>query len=82
VTAEVHMAEGASGLICIVFTHQKHHYQDLPENVRRSLGEPPAGFLSYFTKRFPKLLLHVHSVVRQYLAHEPMFTLYFDHDDS
>lgn len=66
---------------CLVVRVQKHHYQDLPENVRRSLGEPPVGFLSYFTKRFPKLLLHVHVTVKDYLSSERMFSAYFEHED-
>lgn len=61
-----------------VLRNKKHHYQDLPDNVRKSLGEPPAGFLSYFTRRFPKLLMHVHGVVRAKLSHEAMFSSYFE----
>lgn len=57
---------------------QKHHYQDLPEHVKRHLGPMPDGYLAYFTRRFPKLFLHVHSVVAcTALRHEPMFKTYF-----
>lgn len=52
---------------------QKHHYQDLPENVRRNLGDLPGGFLTYFTARFPRLLLHVFDVVADHLSEEAMF---------
>jgi len=59
--------------------NKKHHYQDLPENVKRHLGPMPEGFLSYFTRRFPRLFLHVHSVVASTsLRHEPMFRTYFE----
>ncbi|KAG8809999.1 bifunctional endoribonuclease/protein kinase ire1, partial [Serendipita sp. 399] len=59
--------------------NKKHHYQDLPDNVKRHLGSLPDGFLAYFTKRFPALFLHVYSVVSDLpLRHEPMFKTYFE----
>jgi serine/threonine-protein kinase/endoribonuclease IRE1 len=58
---------------------QKNHYQDLPDHVKRHLGPVPEGFLSYFTKRFPRLFLHVHSVVANTgLCNEPIFRSYFE----
>lgn len=58
---------------------QKHHYQDLPDNVKRQIGSMPEGFLSYFTRRFPRLFLHVHSVVSSSsLRYESMFRAYFE----
>jgi serine/threonine-protein kinase/endoribonuclease IRE1 len=58
---------------------QKHHYQDLPENLKRHVGVIPDGFLAYFTRRFPRLFLHVHGVIKDsLLAHESMFRSYFD----
>jgi serine/threonine-protein kinase/endoribonuclease IRE1 len=56
---------------------QKHHYQDLPETVRKNLGDLPGGFLSYFTARFPHLLLHVYDTVATHLADEAMFSSTF-----
>lgn len=56
-----------------VIRNKKHHYLDLPEPVRRSLGAPPEDFLSYFTHRFPSLLLHVWSVIANSVAHEAQF---------
>ncbi|KZT08189.1 uncharacterized protein LAESUDRAFT_757871 [Laetiporus sulphureus 93-53] len=62
--------------------NKKHHYQDLPDNVKRLLGSMPEGFLAYFTRRFPRLFLHVHSVVSASpLRHESMFRSYFDLSD-
>lgn len=59
--------------------NKKHHYQDLPDNVKRHLGPMPVGFLAYFTRRFPGLFLHVHHVVSQTpLRTESMFRSYFD----
>ena len=58
---------------------QKHHYQDLPDPVKRHLGSLPDGFLAYFTRRFPGLFLHVHGVIRRCgLARESMFRSYFE----
>ena len=64
---------------CISHMLQKHHYQDLPDNVKRQIGSMPEGFLSYFTRRFPRLFLHVHSVVSSSsLRYESMFRTYFE----
>jgi serine/threonine-protein kinase/endoribonuclease IRE1 len=58
---------------------QKHHYQDLPDHVKRHLGPLPEGFLAYFTRRFSGLFLHVHGVIwRSGLARESMFQSYFE----
>ena len=61
---------------------QKHHYQDLPDNVKRLLGTMPEGCLAYFTRRFPHLFLHVHGVVaNSSLRTESMFRTYFELSD-
>ncbi|KAI0083388.1 hypothetical protein BDY19DRAFT_998617 [Irpex rosettiformis] len=60
--------------------NKKHHYQDLPDNVKRQIESMPEGFLSYFTRRFPKLFLHVHGVVASsHLRSESIFRSYFEH---
>ncbi|KAJ6588415.1 hypothetical protein B0H19DRAFT_922323 [Mycena capillaripes] len=62
--------------------NKKHHYQDLPDNVKRHLGPMPEGFLAYFTRRYPRLFLHVHSVIRETsLRSESMFRSYFELHD-
>jgi len=59
--------------------NKKHHYQDLPDNVRRQLDPMPEGYLAYFTRRFPHLFLHVHSIIaHSSLEKEPMFRSYFE----
>lgn len=58
--------------------NKKHHYQDMDASAQKHLGALPAGFLHYFTSKFPKLFLHVHGVVRDSrLRHEPVFDVYF-----
>ena len=60
------------------FCSKKHHYQDLPDNVKRHLGPMPEGFLGYFTRRYPRLFMHVHAVVKDTGLHgESMFGTYF-----
>lgn len=62
---------------------QKHHYQDLPDHVKRTLGPMPEGFLGYFTKRFPRLFMHVHGVISDTHLHtESMFRAYFELNES
>ena len=62
---------------------QKHHYQDLPDLVKRHLGPLPDGFMAYFTRRFPALFLHVYYVIANGpLRGEPMFRSYFQFQES
>ncbi|KAI8922374.1 kinase-like domain-containing protein [Powellomyces hirtus] len=62
-----------------VVRNKKHHYQDLPPDVQQSLGSLPEGFVTYFTSRFPALLLHVYNVVADTkLCNEAMFKVYFE----
>lgn len=56
--------------------NKKHHYRELPEDVRSSLGDIPDQFLLYFTSRFPKLLLHVYKAL-EYCSEEPVFRRYY-----
>ncbi|CEF60106.2 Serine/threonine-protein kinase/endoribonuclease IRE1 [Strongyloides ratti] len=44
--------------------NKKHHYRELPDETKKSLGDIPDNFLQYFTLRFPKLLLHVYRVMK------------------
>lgn len=55
---------------------QKHHYHELPADVRVALGSVPEGFVQYFTSRFPRLLLHTHGAMRL-CAHERIFHSYY-----
>ncbi|CAH1764489.1 5282_t:CDS:2 [Entrophospora sp. SA101] len=60
--------------------NKKNHYQDLPDHVKRSLGEIPNGFLFYFVSRFPELMLHVYYVIAESesLKNENIFSHYFE----
>ncbi|KAH9819103.1 IRE protein kinase [Melampsora americana] len=65
-----------------VLRNKKHHFQDLPENLKRTLGNLPEGFLNYFTKRFPSLIIHVYLIIDQFFSHESMFYNYFLKSDQ
>ncbi|NXF34315.1 ERN1 endoribonuclease, partial [Nyctibius bracteatus] len=56
--------------------NKKHHYHELPPDVRAALGSVPDGFVQYFTSRFPRLLLHTHAAMRV-CAHERLFHPYY-----
>ena len=43
----------------------------------------PDGFLAYFTSRFPKLLMHMHEVVKDTkLDDDSMLKVYFEPSES
>uniref|UniRef100_A0A4W6FYY6 Serine/threonine-protein kinase/endoribonuclease IRE1 n=1 Tax=Lates calcarifer TaxID=8187 RepID=A0A4W6FYY6_LATCA len=56
--------------------NKKHHYHELPAEVQETLGELPEGFVSYFTSRFPRLLMHTHAALH-ICAHERLFHPYY-----
>ncbi|KZS96984.1 kinase-like protein [Sistotremastrum niveocremeum HHB9708] len=66
-----------------VIRNKKHHYQSLPQHIKKRLGPLPDGYLSYFTSRYPALLMHIyHVVARGGLDTEEMFQSYFRPDDA
>ena len=63
---------------------QKHYYQDLPEQAKRHVDSMllVEGYFTYFTRRYPRLFLHVHTVIsNSFLRQESMFRPYFDLND-
>uniref|UniRef100_A0A4W5R8V9 non-specific serine/threonine protein kinase n=1 Tax=Hucho hucho TaxID=62062 RepID=A0A4W5R8V9_9TELE len=56
--------------------NKKHHYRELPAEVQETLGSIPDDFVSYFTSRFPHLLLHSYLAMRT-CAHERSFLPYY-----
>ncbi|KAI9598253.1 kinase-like domain-containing protein [Syncephalis fuscata] len=59
--------------------NKKHHFQDLPDTERKILGSIPDGFLSYYSTRFPLLLLYVYHILLQdsTTIEDPVFQTYF-----
>lgn len=41
-----------------VIRNKRNHYNELSDEMKDVTGDLPAGFLSYFETRFPKLLMH------------------------
>lgn len=58
------------------FLHQKHHYRELPVEVQDTLGSIPDDFVSYFTSRFPQLLLHTHTAMCVCACERPFLPYY------
>ncbi|XP_052262641.1 serine/threonine-protein kinase/endoribonuclease IRE1-like [Dreissena polymorpha] len=57
--------------------NKKHHYRELPEDVKASLGTIPDQFVQYFNARFPHLLIHTYKALAC-CAHERVFHQYYD----
>jgi len=55
---------------------QKHHYRELPAEVQETLGSIPDDFVSYFTSRFPHLLMHTYLAMRTCAAERPFLPYY------
>ncbi|MCJ1304391.1 bifunctional endoribonuclease/protein kinase ire1 [Hypocenomyce scalaris] len=45
--------------------NKKNHYEDMPDNIRRMVGSLPDGYLGFWTRRFPMLLMCCHAVIRE-----------------
>ncbi|XP_020260139.1 serine/threonine-protein kinase/endoribonuclease IRE1 isoform X2 [Asparagus officinalis] len=60
-----------------VIRNKLNHYRELPEKLQAILGPVPEGFDSYFSSRFPKLLIEVYKVVHRYCREEDSFSKYF-----
>ncbi|XP_059166098.1 serine/threonine-protein kinase/endoribonuclease IRE1-like isoform X2 [Physella acuta] len=59
--------------------NKKHHYRQLPEPVKMSLGTVPDEFVTYFTSRFPLLLLHTY-IAMESCKHEKLMRPYYHCD--
>ncbi|KAF3970774.1 hypothetical protein CMV_005550 [Castanea mollissima] len=46
-----------------VIRNKLNHYRELPQEIKELLGPVPEGFDSYFSSRFPKLLIEVYNVI-------------------
>ncbi|CAD5215701.1 unnamed protein product [Bursaphelenchus xylophilus] len=56
--------------------NKKNHYQELPIEVRQEYGSIPDEYMTYFTTRFPHLLIHVFKVMAL-CADESAFVSYY-----
>uniref|UniRef100_A0A1A8FGK7 Serine/threonine-protein kinase/endoribonuclease IRE1 n=2 Tax=Nothobranchius TaxID=28779 RepID=A0A1A8FGK7_9TELE len=56
--------------------NKKHHYRELPAEVQETLGSIPDDFVSYFTSRFPHLLMHTYLAMRTCAPERPFVPYY------
>lgn len=61
--------------------NKKHHYYELPDQVKSSLGKLPDEFVDYFISRFPKLINHVYDVMKR-CSNEPMLDVYYQYTEN
>lgn len=45
--------------------NKKNHYEDMPDDVKKRVGPLPKGYLTYWTARFPKLLMACYWIIRE-----------------
>ncbi|XP_042889377.1 serine/threonine-protein kinase/endoribonuclease IRE1-like isoform X1 [Penaeus japonicus] len=57
--------------------NKRNHYRELKEEARQVFGRIPDQFISYWTDRFPKLLIHTW-LAMHCVKTEPIFTKYYD----
>lgn len=58
--------------------NKRNHYNDMPEHLKAHIGGLPEGYLSFWTVRFPPLLMNCHVVVSALgLGHNERFQRYF-----
>ncbi|GAA0140298.1 endoribonuclease [Lithospermum erythrorhizon] len=60
-----------------VIRNKLNHYRELSNEIQEVLGQVPEGFDSYFSNRFPNLLVEVYKVMHRYCAEEDNFLRYF-----
>ncbi|XP_073245548.1 serine/threonine-protein kinase/endoribonuclease IRE1-like [Porites lutea] len=56
--------------------NKKHHYRELPDHVKASLGPVPDGYMRYFSSRFPRLLIHTYNAMVA-CKNEPVLQTYY-----
>lgn len=60
-----------------VVRNKLNHYRELSKEIQSLLGSVPEGFDSYFSTRFPELLIEVYHVIYSHCFEEEIFHRYF-----
>ncbi|XP_052202679.1 serine/threonine-protein kinase/endoribonuclease IRE1b-like isoform X2 [Diospyros lotus] len=60
-----------------VVRNKLNHYRELSQEIQGILGQVPEGFDSYFSSRFPLLLIEVYKVIYRYCGEEEFLSKYF-----
>lgn len=59
--------------------NKKYHYHDMEEGLKAEIGGVPDGYLNFWTKRFPALVVNCHVLVLERgLTKRSEFTRYFE----
>jgi serine/threonine-protein kinase/endoribonuclease IRE1 len=57
--------------------NKHHHYDELPAEIKERIGSNPEGLQQYFEDRFPRLLMHCYSILRESMSpDDPLATKY------
>ena len=56
--------------------NKRHHYRELPPELLKTLGDIPDGYVNYFASRFPRLLLHTHTIMAE-CCNESLFKSHY-----
>eukprot|EP00981_Chlorochromonas_danica_P005415 scaffold1091_cov164-Ochromonas_danica.AAC.38 len=65
-----------------IIRNKRHHFHDLSPELQAKVGSVPVGFLNYFDRRFPRLLLHCCRVAKRFLKHEKTFAAWIQHTET
>lgn len=60
-----------------IIRNKSHHFRELPLEMQESLGSPE-GFETYFTSKFPRLLMEVYKVMQEHCKDELTFKRFFE----
>lgn len=61
-----------------VVRNKLNHYRELPEEIQEILGPVPDGFNGYFSSRFPRFLIEVYRIMKEYCKEEKWFENYLN----
>ena len=64
-----------------VIRNKLNHYRELPKELQSVLGAVPTGFKGYFSSRFPKLVMEVYKVLKEYCREEEFLHKYYKQGD-
>lgn len=61
--------------------NKNNHYNDSSAELKLDFGSPPDEFYSYFSSRFPELLIHIYKAMQANKS-EPKFRDYYEQDED
>lgn len=54
-----------------------HHFNDMPDSLKKKMSPLPIGFYNYFNSKFPNLLMEVYFIVEEHLKQEHIFEEFY-----